>query len=438
VDADSVPRRELTGYLVLVATWFAGFGIQTVLFPYLAANVLDVDGVLLGIAQMSLTAPSLVLLLFGGAIAERADARALLLRLHLVAAIPPLVIGAASQVGGLAYWMLLAYGTAMGVVSALLMPARDALLNLVVERRGRTGRPIALQRAVALTSFVQFAGQITGLVIGGLASAWGAAPLLAIHALICIVGGLGAVMLHRTVPIPRGPRGSTRAAIAEGVRVTFADPVLKAMTLVMTGVGVFVIGAFLVVLPLLARDLYAGDSTTLRDVFVTFWIGAMVSSVALTRMRPAARPGQWLLIAQSIGAAMVLSLALRPEYWVFLVIVFGWGLAAGVSITMSRSIIQAAAPASHRARVLSVYQLGYMGGAPVGALLMGLAAQVLHDQTYLTSLIAAAGLAGLVVWGLLASPLPALGPAGTPSPEPLIPEPHEEAGDAGPEDARTP
>ena len=30
-----------------------------------------------------------------------------------------------------------------------------------------------------------------------------------------------------------------------------------------------------------------------------------------------------------------------------------------------------AAPASHRARILSLFQLGLMGGAPVGALLIG-------------------------------------------------------------------
>jgi predicted MFS family arabinose efflux permease len=48
-----------------------------------------------------------------------------------------------------------------------------------------------------------------------------------------------------------------------------------------------------------------------------------------------------------------------------------WGLGAGVVITQGRTLVQAAAPASHRARVLSLFQLGMMGGAPIGALLIG-------------------------------------------------------------------
>jgi MFS family permease len=430
----TAPRRELTGYLVLMATWFGGFGLQTVLFPYLAANVLGVDGGLLGLAQMSLSAPSVVLLLFGGALAERADARGLILKLHLVAAAPPFVLGIVSGVGEIHYWMLIAYGLSMGVASAFMMPARDALLNLVVDRRTDGGRPISLQTAVALASLAQFGGQIAGLVIGGFASVVGPTPLLIFHGVSCAVGGLAALMLARTITRPRGPRGSTRSAIAEGIKVTFGDPVLKSMTLIMAGVGVFVIGAFLVVIPLLARDLYNGDSATLRDVFVTFWVGAFVSSVALTRMKPAERPGQWLLASQTAGAILVLMIAFKPSYLAFLLIVFGWGLGAGISITMSRSIVQGAAPAAVRARVLSVYQLGFMGGAPLGAVVMGLVAQGLQGSPQLTGLVSAVGLGALVIWGVFASPLPSLGRAATPLAEPLIPEPHDETEDEDIED----
>jgi MFS family permease len=40
-------------------------------------------------------------------------------------------------------------------------------------------------------------------------------------------------------------------------------------------------------------------------------------------------------------------------------------------MTQARTLVQAAAPETHRARILSLFQLGLMGGAPVGALLIG-------------------------------------------------------------------
>lgn len=40
-------------------------------------------------------------------------------------------------------------------------------------------------------------------------------------------------------------------------------------------------------------------------------------------------------------------------------------------MTMSRTIVQEAAIASHRARVMSVYSLGMMGGMPIGSFTLG-------------------------------------------------------------------
>jgi len=38
---------------------------------------------------------------------------------------------------------------------------------------------------------------------------------------------------------------------------------------------------------------------------------------------------------------------------------------------MTRAIVQEASPESHRARLMSVYSLGMMGGMPLGSLLLG-------------------------------------------------------------------
>ena len=43
---------ELPAYLCVQTAWFAAFGLQTVLFPYMLKNLLDVSGTMLGIAQI--------------------------------------------------------------------------------------------------------------------------------------------------------------------------------------------------------------------------------------------------------------------------------------------------------------------------------------------------------------------------------------------------
>jgi len=50
---------------------------------------------------------------------------------------------------------------------------------------------------------------------------------------------------------------------------------------------------------------------------------------------------------------------------------FVWGIGAGISMTQSRTIVQIVAPPTHRARLMSLFQMGLGGGGPIGALLTG-------------------------------------------------------------------
>jgi MFS family permease len=60
-----------------------------------------------------------------------------------------------------------------------------------------------------------------------------------------------------------------------------------------------------------------------------------------------------------------------PPQPVFYLAFMLWGCAGGISMSMSRSIVQSSAPPSHQARISSIYQLAMMGGGPIGALASG-------------------------------------------------------------------
>ena len=110
-------------------------GIQQVLFAWLAAIVLHMDAFAVGIAQMALMAPGILFLPLGGLVADRGNARRLLLRYHLLYAVPPLVLAGVLSMGGLSYPLLIAYGLAAGSIGAFAVPTRDALLPAVAGRQ---------------------------------------------------------------------------------------------------------------------------------------------------------------------------------------------------------------------------------------------------------------------------------------------------------------
>jgi hypothetical protein len=63
--------------------------MQTIVFPWLVTVVLHESPARLGIAQMSLMAPAILFTRLGGAVADRADCRRLLVRGHLLVALRP-------------------------------------------------------------------------------------------------------------------------------------------------------------------------------------------------------------------------------------------------------------------------------------------------------------------------------------------------------------
>lgn len=415
-------KIELPGYLAVQCSWFMAFGLQLVLFPYLITgrDHLHMDGLALGLANMALSLPSVIFLLLGGVVAERADGRRLLIVLHLVAALPAFGLAMAISQGALSYPAMIAYALVIGTIGAFMMPARDAIVNEVVERRMRVGSGVTLQLGVTLATMAQFLAQIAGLILAGYADratrmppwlgGFSIGPLSPETLLIwqgaALASGAGfALLMARGRQIRTGRKGVGAAFgdIMDGLRAVRAEPKLWAMTALMFGVGVFVIGSFLVVLPIINRDVYHFGSSGIRDMFVTFWMGAFVSSAVLAVFKRIKRQGRLLLIAQFVASASILLMMGTIPHWIFLGIVFVWGLAAGISIAMSRSIVQDSAPKAKLARVLSIYQLGFMAGAPFGAALMGALVDVFGPQKI--AVVPAGGMILLIAWMVFFTPV---------------------------------
>jgi predicted MFS family arabinose efflux permease len=279
---------------------------------------------------------------------------------------------------------------------------------------------VTLQLGVTLATMAQFLAQIGGLIIGGYADkmtrmpewmgGFGIGPipaerLLLIQGCVLSLGAIFALWLGKGRQLLSSNRGikSAFSDIADGFRAVRADGKLWAMTALMFGVGIFVIGAFLVVLPIVNRDVYGFGPDGIRDMFVTFWMGAFVSSVVLSVFKRIKRQGRLLLIAQLLASISILMMMWPIPHWGFLTIVFVWGLAAGISIAMSRSIVQDAAPKEKLARVLSIYQLGFMAGAPFGAALMGALVDLFGPQKI--AIVPAGGMIALVIWMIFFTPV---------------------------------
>lgn len=196
MEQGKTPPSPFPVYLAGLASWFVPLGIQMVLFPWLVAVVLHMDAFAVGVAQAALMAPSLLFLPLGGLMADRGNARQLLLRYHLIYALPPLALALVLWSDGLSYPLLIVYGIAVGAIGAFAIPTRDALLPVMAPKGG-------LPRAVALATALQFGGQLLGIACASTADRFGAVPLLLLHSGMVLAGCIFVRRLPDPPPHPK-------------------------------------------------------------------------------------------------------------------------------------------------------------------------------------------------------------------------------------------
>jgi len=371
--ASDTDYRQLRWYLADQACWFAAFGIQSVLFPYLVVDVLGESPARIGLAQMALTAPVLALMIPGGILADRTDLRRLLIGLQTLAAVPVLVLGWRIQATGVSYVLMLGFAVMQGSVQSMVAPTREALLSRV------TGAE--LQKGITLAMVVQFVCQFAGFSLAGSVEHFedlGVPALLLLQATLYVIGATAASRLR-----PAPPYGSDRGAdgaapplsairsLLAAFRQIIATRRIAPVAALMAGVGFFYIPVFNVVLPVMVRDLYDGGAPGLAMISGAFIAGVVTVSLLLVRLEPIVHQGSALFACSLAGVVLTTGFALGPAPAVFYGIIYAFGLVSGVLMSVGRTVVQENAPPELRARVLAIYSVGFLGAAPLGSFVLG-------------------------------------------------------------------
>lgn len=378
--------------------------------------VLHESPVNVGFAQMAFLLPTTLLILIGGSVADRFGARAIVIRAQSLALVP---------LGALLYMLLsdqltfnglLGYAVCMGTVQAFVTPARDGLLNQVAGS--------GVQRAVVITSMVQFGVQLLGLALSMLTDWFGPEPLVVTQILVLLMGVVAFTRIPASVDhpgntlsdevegsddvagavltaVPKQARQplltAVRNSLREGAVTVFASAPMRSIIWLNIAMGVFFMGSYMVATPLLIREFFSTDSSALAGLNAANSLGLFLMVWLLLRLGTVERPGRALLISQIVGG-FVLALGVLPMgYWVFVLLIFCWGVCGGVAMSMSRSIMQELAPDGQRSRVMSFYSLAMMGAGPLGALWAGfLCEHIGSRQALIVNGLAMVGLASLV------------------------------------------
>ncbi|MEX0942554.1 MAG: MFS transporter [Pseudomonadales bacterium] len=359
--------KPLHVYFLATGTWFLAFGMQSVVFAWLVTMVLNESPGMVGIAQMALLLPTMLLMLVGGSLADHYGGRRIAMLGQLAASIAPLFLTCVVVFDELTYGAVIIFAVLMGCAQALVTPARDGLLALVADG--------LIQRRVVQVSMIQFGVQMIGFIAASFADALGARAILMMQFVILLVGTFAYFKLDVPYVSPASFEHSMitqiKRSIVQGFLTVKASPYMRATVMQNCAMGVFFMGSYIVTIPLVIRDVYGGSAIELAGVNFANSLGLVLTIMVLLKFGDIHRQGRALLLAQGIGSFALAGAGLGLGFNSLVVFIFLWGMCGGIAMTMARTTMQEMAPPDQRARMMAFFSFSFMGSGPVGALLSG-------------------------------------------------------------------
>jgi MFS family permease len=342
-----------------------GTWMQRIGQDWLVLQLSHDSGVALGIINALQFGPSLVLSMYGGVLGDRYSKRRVLQVTQGLMGVLALLLGLLVATGGIQLWHTFVLAGALGAVSAIDAPVRQAFVSEM------TG-PSMLANAVSLNSTI-FNGArligpaVAGLLIGG--SGGNTAPAFFVNAgsfafTISALAAMRAAELHPSPQVAKA-RGQLRAGIA----YVWQRPDLRLAMLLAFIIGTFGFN-YGVTIPLMARQQFGLGAEAYGLLSTAFAVGSL--SGALLSTRRTSRPSrQFLLLAAIVFGAITVVCGLMPSYASFAALLVPTGASALIFSVANNSFVQLGADPQLRGRVMALYFMCFLGGTPLVTPLIG-------------------------------------------------------------------
>ena len=349
-----------------IGTW-----VQRVAQDWLVLQLTG-SGTALGIVTGLQFLPSLLFSLLGGSFADRFDKRKLLALTNAGGGIAALTLGTLVLMGNVQIWQvyLLAFG--LGVASALDAPVRQAF---AIELVG----PDDLQNAVSLNSANFNGGRLIGPALSGLMiNAFGTGPSFILNGISFLVVISSLFMMDPT-QLQRKKRDlELSVRIRDGFTYLRKRRDLLEIIIVISAMATFGLN-FQITTALMAKEVFHRGAGSFGFLGTCIAVGSLSGSILATRRER--KPGGQRVMhgALLFGAASIVA-ALMPTYETFALALPICGGLASTTMIAANTTVQMGADPLIRGRVMGIYMMVLIGGAPFGSPLVGWLAEVVGTR----------------------------------------------------------
>ena len=378
-----------------------GDQFHLVALPWLVLAVTH-DPLQLGLVLAAAGIPRAVLMLAGGAIADRVSPRAVMLVSDLLRFLIAGALAAEILTGQVELWMIYGLAIAFGAVSGFFLPAAEATLPRIVGRDTLEAGNSLMMIADQVAQFVgpALAGTLVAMLSGASGSRsnqlFGIGIAFAIDAATFL---LSAISLWVMRPIPGfGSQNHPWRDVVEGVRYVAGNTTIRVMVIIIALANFLLTGPLLVGIPVLASQRLPEGAAAFGMIISAYALGNLGGmGIAGGTRRPSPRILGWVGTGIfPLFAAIYVALGMVTATWMAVALMVVAGVANGYLAIIIISSLQRMAPKNLVGRVMSLLMLSMYGLGPISQAISGAILQI-----SLPGLFAAAGI-GLMIPAVIA------------------------------------
>ena len=353
-------RLFFTGQSIsLIGSW-----MQRIAMPWLVYDLTH-SVFLLGIIGFASQIPTFLMAPFAGVLTDRWNRYHILIITQILSMIQALILALLFFMGMIEVWHIILLSIAFGLINAFDMPSRQ---SFVVEM---VGKKEDLGNAIALNSSIFNAARLVGPSLAGFIIA------IANEGVCFLINGLSYIVvigaLLKMEITPRKIEKKTTPMlkeIKEGFLYTFGFAPIKYVIMLIALIGLMGM-SYTVLIPVFAKEILHGDSTTFGFLVGASGIGALSGAFYLASRKSVLGLGKVIVFSTAIFGIGLILFSFSKIFILSLVLMVAVGLGMMLQMASSNTILQTVADDDKRGRVMSFYTMAFMGTAPFGSLLLG-------------------------------------------------------------------
>jgi MFS family permease len=329
-------------------------------------------GSYLGLVTALQFAPFLFFSLHGGALADRFNKRKVLIWTNIAGGLSAAILGVLVLFDVVNIWHVCLLALMLGVSSAVDGPVRQAFTSEVVGEDD-------VSNAVSLNSANFNAGRLIGPAISGLLIAvFDTGPSFILNAasygfvIVALLALNEETFFYRTTT-------QAMTSVREGLRYAKARPDIYVVMLIVFFMSTFGLN-FQIFNALMATQAFNRGPASYGLLGTFMAIGSLSGALLSTRLERF-RSVQFIIRSSIVFSITVILISFMPTYAAYAIFLPLCGLSALTTLVNANSYVQVNSDPAIRGRVLGIYLLIFLGGAPFGSSLIGVFSDVFGIRT---------------------------------------------------------